>query len=359
MTVQAFDPESPTANLLVDPAGGRFYTQPVVNVPISLLSISGSPRTSGEDPKHVETLAAAETRLPPIIVHRATMRVIDGVHRLRAAEHHGREEIAVQFFDGAEDDAFVLAVKSNIAHGLPLSLADRKCAAARIISSHPQWSDRMIATVTGLASKTVGEMRRAPAGKPDESRRIGQDGRVRPVDGSQGRLLARDLMDADPALSLRQVARAVGISPETVRDVRKRVERGDDPVPGKLRAGKPAPPPESGEERPRPGTPGTSGTSATPGTPGLRAVRPPAPAGQTRAAVLQRLRADPALRLTETGRTLLRLLYIHTMNSEEWENIAQNLPAHCSSVVAHLARDCATIWQEFADRVERKAETPA
>lgn len=345
MTVQAFESESPTANLVVDPGGGRFYTQPVVSVPITLLSTSGSPRVSGEDPAHIETLAATETRLPPIIVHRATMRVIDGVHRLRAAEHCGRDEIAVQFFDGAEADAFVLAVKSNIAHGLPLPLSDRKHAAARIVSSHPQWSDRMIAAVTGLAAKTIAEIRKPPAGEPDRwRRRIGQDGRVRPIDGTEGRVLAGEMMDADPALSLRQVARAVGISPETVRDVRRRLQRGEDPVPGKLRRQRPAPEEECGDERPK-----------LVSRPGGRA----APAGQPRAAVLQRLRADPALRLTETGRALLRLLYIHTMNAEEWENIAENLPAHCTSVIAYLARDCAEMWQEFADRVEQKAETPA
>jgi transposase-like protein len=345
LTAQAFESESTTANLVVDPGGGGFYTQPVVNVPISLLSTSGSPRVSGEDPAHIETLAATESRLPPIIVHRATMRVIDGVHRLRAAEHRGRDQIAVQFFDGAEADAFVLAVKSNITHGLPLPLADRKHAASRIVSSHPQWSDRMIATVTGLASKTVADIRKAPAGEPDRRRsRIGQDGRVRPIDGAEGRVLAGEMLDTDPGLSLRQVARAVGISPETVRDVRRRLQRGEDPVPGKLRRRRPAPEEECGEDRPKPVP---------------RAGRVTTAAGQPRAAVLQRLRADPALRLTETGRTLLRLLYIHTMNAEEWENIAENLPAHCTSVIAHLARDCAQIWLEFADRVESKAETPA
>jgi ParB-like chromosome segregation protein Spo0J len=273
------------------------------------------------------------------------MRVIDGVHRLRAAERSGREEIAVQFFDGAEDDAYVLAVKSNIAHGLPLSLSDRKRAAARIVASHPQWSDRMIATVTGLASKTVAEIRTPPAGEPERGRsRIGQDGRVRPIDGAGGRILAGEMMDADPGLSLRQIARAVGISPETVRDVRKRLQRGEDPVPPRVRRREPAPDPEGGDDRSK-----LSG----------RAGRAAAPMGQARAVVLQRLRADPALRLTETGRALLRLLYIHTMSAEEWENIAENLPSHCAAVIAHLARDCGQMWQDFADRVEQKAETPA
>ena len=43
---------------------------------------------------HVETLIASETELPPIIVHRLTMRVIDGMHRLLAVQRLGRRKIA-------------------------------------------------------------------------------------------------------------------------------------------------------------------------------------------------------------------------------------------------------------------------
>ncbi|KOG90227.1 streptomycin biosynthesis protein, partial [Streptomyces varsoviensis] len=88
----------------------------------------------------------------------------------------GHDKIAVRFFDGDEADAFVLAVESNIAHGLPLSLADRKRAAGRIIDSHPQWSDRIVASVTGIAPGTVAEIRRRrTGGLTAVSSRIGQD----------------------------------------------------------------------------------------------------------------------------------------------------------------------------------------
>ncbi|MFC7729983.1 hypothetical protein [Actinomadura keratinilytica] len=69
--------------------------------------------------------------LPPILVHRRTMRVVDGMHRLRAARLQGRCEIGVRFVDGPDADVFVAAVRANIGHGLPLSLADREAAAAR------------------------------------------------------------------------------------------------------------------------------------------------------------------------------------------------------------------------------------
>src|SRR6266536_5847535 len=101
-------------------------------VPVDNIRVAGSPRSTGEDLEHTRMLADVSARLPPIIVHRPTMRVVDGVHRLRAAQLCGRDEIEVRFFDGSEQEAFVLAVRTNVAHGMPLSLADRKAAAARI-----------------------------------------------------------------------------------------------------------------------------------------------------------------------------------------------------------------------------------
>ncbi|GAA4134350.1 ParB/RepB/Spo0J family partition protein [Actinomadura keratinilytica] len=310
--------------------------EPVVYVEISKLAGADSPRTSGEDAEHVEVLAAAQTELPPIIVHRATMRVIDGLHRLKAAKLRGADRIPVRFFDGDEADAFVVAVKSNISHGLPLSLADRKRAAERIIKSHPQWSDRMVASVTGIAPGTVADIRRRTAGTvPPQTVRIGQDGRARPINGSEGRRLASELIAKNPDLSLRQIARAAGISPETARDVRNRMRRGEDPLP-----------------RRRSNTVSLASRRASHGHgDARRAVRTPP---RDRAAIVERLKADPALRFTETGRNLLMLLSMHTLKAAEWEEIINNVPPHCSGIVAQLARDCSQMWSEFAMRVEHQ-----
>ncbi|MGW7390789.1 streptomycin biosynthesis protein [Streptomyces venezuelae] len=312
----------------------------VVEVEIGSLSTADSPRTAGVDPEHVQALAVVQTPLPPITVHRPTMRVIDGLHRLRAAELQGQRKIAVKYFDGAEDDAFVLAVESNVTHGLPLTTADRKRAAARIIATHPQWSDRMIASVSGIAPGTVADIRRrAPGGRDGEESRIGHDGRVRPINGAEGRRVASELIARNPALSLRQVARVAAISPETVRDVRNRMMRGEDPVP---RRGK--------------RTDHDSHVAAP------RVARPSAvpdrDAAQDRAAAVKRLKADPALRFSEIGRTLLRLLNIHTISMEEWDQIIEKVPPHCRGIVAYLAGESAEMWTEVAVRVQSKvAET--
>lgn len=293
------------------------FSEKVHVVPVASLLVAGSPRTTGEDVEHVRMLADVTADLPPVIVHRPTMRVIDGVHRLRAAQLRGRDEIEVRFFDGDEQEAFVVAVRTNVTHGMPLSLADRKAAAVRIVASHPHWSDRMIAGTAGLSAATVARIRLGRDGSEPASR-IGHDGRVRPVNSPERRRLARALLMTEPTLSLREVARRVGISPETARAVRAGLRRGEPPA------------------RPEP-------------------VGPlPDPV-----AALRHLRGDPALRFSEAGRELLRLLDVRAVTEERWAVIAASLPPYCRDTVTRLALDCARTWQTFAQRIQRTSASEA
>ena len=154
-----------------DVAGGN-----VVAVPILSLRPGDSPRLEGEDKAHVARLVEAEAELPPILVERRTMRVIDGMHRLLAASLNGQETVDVVFFEGSQAEAFLRAVEANVAHGLPLSQADRRAAATRIVTSNPQLSDRAIGHSTGLAAKTVAAIRRS-ADAVQLNARVGRDGR--------------------------------------------------------------------------------------------------------------------------------------------------------------------------------------
>lgn len=306
---------------------------PVVRVAIRALRVAGSPRIAGENLEHVRTLVDTPDELPPIIVHRPTMRVIDGVHRLRAAKLRGQQDIAVRFFDGDEADAFVLAVRANVSHGLPLSLAERKAAATSIVASHPHWSDRLIASVTGLSAKTIGEVRRSVK-TPQPDRRVGQDGRVRPINSLEKRRVASNLMRADPSLSLRQVAKAAGISPETARAVRTRLQRGEDPA-----VRQPAGAKKIEDKR------------------HIRPAAAPAPLPD-RSTVLRYLRTDPTLRFTETGRTLLRLLDVHSMSNDKWASMVRNVPPHCRETIAQAAMECARVWRTVAEQLERNSHGP-
>src|SRR6266571_447533 len=89
-------------------------------VPVGLLLAGDSPRLKGENAQHIRMLANSEVSLPAILVHRETMRVVDGMHRLRATLMKGQETIEVQFFEGSEDEAFIRAIAANTEHGLPL-----------------------------------------------------------------------------------------------------------------------------------------------------------------------------------------------------------------------------------------------
>jgi len=174
--------------------GRQLERLPVVDVEVSVLTAAQpadrlsrmSPRIHEENAEHVELLVAAGTAVPPIIVHRPTMRVIDGLHRLRAAQRCGRRTIGVRFFDGDEAAAFVLAVTANAGHGLPLSLADRKRAAARIVGCYPRWSDRKIASITGLAPGTVAGIRLSVSSGADGANGLTGVNRLIGLTGSGG-----------------------------------------------------------------------------------------------------------------------------------------------------------------------------
>ncbi|MEV7712354.1 ParB/RepB/Spo0J family partition protein [Streptomyces sp. NPDC088270] len=139
----------------------------VAEVDLRGLRFGVSPRFREEDVEHTRALAeiAAEL-LPPIIVHRPSMTVVDGLHRSRAALLRGEHTIRARFFDGTPEEAFLLSVRANRAHGLPLSLFERKAAAARLITMFPGRSDRSIAASAGLSDKTVARLRRRPRPAP-------------------------------------------------------------------------------------------------------------------------------------------------------------------------------------------------
>ncbi|MWA09116.1 ParB/RepB/Spo0J family partition protein [Streptomyces sp. BA2] len=297
-----------------------------VSVPISSLIPGDSPRLAGENSEHVQLLAATQD-LPPILVHQGTMRVIDGMHRLRAAQLRGDETISVTFFEGDDKEAFLLSVDSNIKHGLPLSLADREAAAFRILAEYRQWSDRAVAAAAGLSPTTVSAIRQrsfAPAER--ETGRVGRDGRVRPVDASAGRRRASEVIAMNPDAPLRAIAREAGVSVGTARDVRERLRAGQDPVLTSRHV--------CAKER--------------------------EPSQNTRQSIDWRsvrgdLSRDPAVRYAENGRAFVRWVDGHLIDPVEWGALIDAVPPHWQGSVAELARSCAGAWLELARELEQRA----
>jgi len=307
-------------------------------VAAALVRPADSHRLGGENLDHVKALAEVRDCWPPIVVHRQTMRVIGGMHRLRAARLRGQPMVELQFFEGDDDDAFVAAVKANVAHGLPLTLADRRAAAARIVGSHAQRSDRWIGEVTGLAGGTVGAIRRrvSPSARPGTAR-IGRDGWVRPLEMAEGRRKAQEQITSRPEESLREIARTAGVSPATVKDVRDRMRRGENPVPRAANAA-------------RAGHPGQGRSHANGEDPG---------GARDLAWSLDQLSKDPSLRCTESGRALLRWLETHARGPRPAAGLIDTVPSHCGYLIADIARKCAREWQELATALEQRLRTGA
>jgi ParB-like chromosome segregation protein Spo0J len=326
------------------PVSGRFHAEagvreriadPPVLLPVAVLADADSPRVNGADEEHVRLLAASPTDLPPIVVHRSTMQVVDGVHRLRAARLAGAEHIAARYFDGSAEEAFVYAVEANAEHGLPLSAADRTAAAGRILRSYPEWSDRAVAGIAGLSDKTVAAIRRrTTADFPNLNHRVGTDGRRRPVDFAVGRLHAGRLLAQDPDRPLKEVAGEAGVAVGTARDVRRRLSRGESPLPPAQQPGRPRP---DARRRPEPKQPEPETAEIAP----HEAIRE----------VLDELARDPALRYSEAGLSLLRLLVAHRGGPDVWQRFAESVPPHCADAVAAVSRRCAQVWLDFAGRV--------
>lgn len=290
-------------------------------VPLASLVAGDTLRIQGTNEGHVRVLAETEGPLPPILVHRHTLRVIDGMHRLLAAKLQGRETIAVRFFEGDEEEAFVAAVQANAMHGLPLTLADRRTAAARIVRTHAEWSDRMIAGLVGLSPKTVGVVRRRLATEefPQSAARVGRDGRIR-------QLPTRKAKDENV--------------PTSDRGGTKDVPSGAMARSGQVSHAMHCPPASSREA-----------------PPDDLASHQRSSAERWRTAY-QVLRQDPSVRMTEAGRFLLRLLDMHLIQVDEWERLTGNVPPHRAESVAALAVECAKTWHDFAARVTTQGLDP-
>ncbi|MFD5554148.1 ParB N-terminal domain-containing protein [Streptomyces sp. NPDC127068] len=321
----------------------RLRDTPPTSVPVDQVTETRLVRVAGTSPEHVSALAQCPDDLPPILVHRPTMQVIDGVHRLRAAKLRGDATIGVRFVDGTEEDAFVVAVSANVTQGLPLTLADRTAATSRILASHPHLSDRLIASTAGVSTKTVAAIRQGSTGEMTQlNTRLGRDGKVRPLDASHGRTIASQAILKNSDLSLREIARIAGISVGTARDVRERMRRGEDPIPRRHRL-------SAGQRAEKEAPVNSTGADhATPSTPRVERGR-----------FLLSLRTDPSLRFSEIGRALLRLLDANTLDAAQWERLAAAVPQRWSPVVADLAMDCAADWSALACRVRGQVPVSA
>lgn len=334
---------------------------PVREVLLNSLSAGFFRRGTGTDKAHVQILAEAASfsELPPILVQRSHLRIIDGMHRVEAARAHDERTIRAKVIHCSDNDAYILAVKANTLHGLPLSRADRVSSAHRILAWHPDWSDRAIGIATGLSAKTIAGIRRESADQVHQfAKRLGRDGKRRPVAALEGRKRAAEYITARPDASLREVARETDVSLGTVQDVRARMRRGLDPVtPGggeRRQAAAPSP-----AIRSVPSVPGTEAPAARPepvpsqigpqrGRPGVQALPWPQ--------IAPKLAGDPSLKYTEAGRAFMRWMTTHAANTSQWREFADAIPAHWLDDLSSVADQASEEWRDFADYLRNRLE---
>ncbi|NUT05939.1 MAG: ParB N-terminal domain-containing protein [Hamadaea sp.] len=296
-----------------------------------------SPRLDGLTATHVQHLAELDQDLPPLVVHRATMRVVDGAHRLAAARKRDLTQLPVVYFDGTDDEAFVLAVRLNVVHGKALRPRDRSAAARRILQAQPEWSDRWIASVCGVAPRTVAALRGAAADDGQRAHtRVGRDGRRHPLSAEEGRRSAAEIMRDEPGISLRQVAQRAGVSVGTALDVRRRMLTDGSVAPTRvqptasLRAVQRWSTPDDAQRR-------------------LQAVRDH----------LEWLTREPSLRYSDRGRALLRLVSMTFTFLDNSGPVMSAVPDHCRPSLQTVARSCALSWLALAEQLEAAEEAQA
>lgn len=214
----------------------------------------------------------------------------------------------------------MLAVRSNVTHGLPPSRSDRARAVLRILASHPNWSDRMIAGSAGVSPKTVGVIRaRSSAEIPQLAARVGTG-----TDGRTRRVRHVDVEQSGPPASDESVVRT------RRRSARKLAARASKPI--------------HGGDLPSPDRRGATRTSRP-----EVATQEQVPDG--RDALVSALRNDPSLRFSDSGRALLRLLGPRDACPHDLDQLVDIGPRHWAGRVADLAEVYSAAWQAFATRL--------
>lgn len=322
---------------------------PVFRLPLSSLGPGIFLRQSGTNAAHVQLLADAAScgELPAILVQKSSLRIVDGMHRIAVAKLRGEESINARFVDCSDDEAFLLAVKSNTLHGLPLSRADRIAGAKRILEGHGDWSDRAVAAATGLSAKTIASLRPHSDGEvKDLDKRLGRDGKWRPVTGIEGRKRAAEYLAVRPDASMREVAREADVSLGTVHDVRAKLRSGLDPTTVGQR---------SSQDRAANGSagePGRDWTSPRNGS-GLHTRRPSSLA-RSWSEISPKLANDPTIRYTENGRKFLRWMATRIMQPGEWKEFVEVVPTHWTKDISLVAESVSGAWLDFADQLRTR-----
>ena len=141
----------------------------------------------------------------PISVYEtpAGVYLVDGFHRITAAEQLEKTTISAIVTKGSVQDAHAAACLANLKHGKPLSRDERIHASKSFIKIYPKWSNVKLAYELSCDEKTVRRYRFALEANGDiepQVARISKDGQIQPVNvntNSKGSANAEPLSELD------------------------------------------------------------------------------------------------------------------------------------------------------------------
>jgi hypothetical protein len=124
-------------------------------------------------------------KFPPVDIFYdgASNWLADGFHRYHAHKKAGVLDILATIHQGTVDDALQFALGANRANGLRRTNKDKHNCVKIALAKWPEWSDRRIAEVCGVAHTFVGKHRQALVLNTNTpTHRETSDGRQYPVD---------------------------------------------------------------------------------------------------------------------------------------------------------------------------------
>ena len=141
------------------------------HVLISIKTIKTDAAALGREKIHPSTVddyaesLKARITLPPVtvFVNGTGNWLADGLHRLRAHEKIGAEEIPAEVKTGGLREATLWALGANSEHGLPRTRADKQKAVETLLADPEwgQWADAEIASVCKVSREMVRHYRKA------------------------------------------------------------------------------------------------------------------------------------------------------------------------------------------------------
>ena len=160
---------------------------------------------------------AAGAEFPPVVIFDdgAVRWLVDGFHRVKAAERLGTKTLPSEIHKGSKRDATLYAVSANQTHGLRRTNADKRKVVLVMLhdGQWKRWSDREIARRCGVTHPFVESLRKEASGngyQMESKRTVERNGQTYEMNTA-----AIGKRDEAPVDAPKQTSMAVHFSSET------------------------------------------------------------------------------------------------------------------------------------------------